>query len=247
MNELVSIIIPTCNGGWITSRAIESCLRQDYADIEVIVVNDKGSELGLKFADPRVRVVNGELTSKQFLGYGSSGYSRNIGLRAAQGAYVAFLDDDDLFFPWKISRQLSLMKIHGARVSCTNAYIGVLPFYIPFLASDFTDYYSEKLGDALSSLGENEIPLFLKKHHLRKHNFVITSSVLMERGLLEGVGGFNNIANGGQIINGVVAFEDWDAWLRVVEYNDFLYVNIPMLYYKRGSLKKLKRKVVAWF
>lgn len=115
--ELISIIIPTYKRPpELLKRAVDSVLSQDYANIEVIVVDDnaKLSEhrqkvitLMEKYAeDKRVAFIQNE----ENLGGGGS---RNVGIIASKGEYIAFCDDDSCFLPSKISKQIE--QIHKSK------------------------------------------------------------------------------------------------------------------------------------
>lgn len=105
----VSIVIPTYKRNETLRRAVESALFQTYPNIEVIVVDDNppGSvwraateEILAEFqADERLRVLENEKN------LGGSG-SRNAGILAARNEYIAFLDDDDEYYPERIAHQL---------------------------------------------------------------------------------------------------------------------------------------------
>jgi glycosyltransferase involved in cell wall biosynthesis len=88
-----SVIIPVRNGSRFVCEAIDSALAQLAADDEVIVVDDASDDdtgrIIRKIDDPRIRVLDGT-------GRGVSS-ARNIGLAAANGEFVAFLDHDDLW------------------------------------------------------------------------------------------------------------------------------------------------------
>lgn len=94
---LFSVIIPTFNRCDLLRRTLASVNGQCFKDYEVIVVDD-GSADGtlemLKAEYPQVRV----LTQAN----AGPGAARNLGVRAAQGKYTAFLDSDDLWFPWTL-------------------------------------------------------------------------------------------------------------------------------------------------
>ena len=96
-NPIVSVIVPVHNAEKYLEQCLESILGQTLGDIEVICVNDRstdGSAVILdSFAekDPRLSVL-------QSPGLGAGG-ARNIGLRAAKGKYLSFLDADDFFEP----------------------------------------------------------------------------------------------------------------------------------------------------
>jgi glycosyltransferase involved in cell wall biosynthesis len=102
---LVSVIIPTFNRAYIIGHAIESVLGQSYPRVEVIVADDgstDGTREIIEHCDTRVRYVRQE----------NSGPSaaRNLGLRLARSEFVAFLDSDDEWLPWKLELQVALLR-----------------------------------------------------------------------------------------------------------------------------------------
>jgi succinoglycan biosynthesis protein ExoO len=96
MAPKVSVIIPAYNARNTIAYALESALRQTVHDIEVIVIDDASydgtPQIVRSFNDSRIKF----LCNAQNLGQGTS---RNIGLKAASGDYVAFLDADDALHP----------------------------------------------------------------------------------------------------------------------------------------------------
>ena len=86
----ISIIIPTFNRPTLLQRAIASCIEQRFQDIEIIVVNDAGTDV----ADVAQAATYLSLPHNR----GLAG-ARNAGLSVARGEYVTFLDDDDLLLP----------------------------------------------------------------------------------------------------------------------------------------------------
>jgi glycosyltransferase involved in cell wall biosynthesis len=113
----VSAVIPTRNRSGLVGCAVESALNQTYPVLEVIVVidgEDCTTESALAtFEDPRLRVI---CLSKSVGGGGA----RNIGAQAAIGEWVAFLDDDDVWYPRKLEKQLTGVNPDDDRliVSC---------------------------------------------------------------------------------------------------------------------------------
>lgn len=105
MDPLVSVIIPVFNRAQTVAGAIESCLVQTYAHIEVILVDD-GSVDDIEGAvhpfagTDKIRLVRHERN----LGVSAA---RNTGVRDAKGMYVAFLDSDDAWLPTKLERQVA--------------------------------------------------------------------------------------------------------------------------------------------
>ncbi len=110
---MVSIIIPSYQRPSCVVEAVESCLRQTYQDIEIIVVddNDPGTEYRSRtekemqrYADnPKVMYVRHERNKK-------GAAARNTGIRAAHGGYLTFLDDDDILLPRKIEAQVACLE-----------------------------------------------------------------------------------------------------------------------------------------
>jgi glycosyltransferase involved in cell wall biosynthesis len=114
----VSAVLPTYNRGWILEQAVDSVLDQDYANLELIVVDD-GSTDGTKgllsrFGDRIVVICQ---TNR-----GVSA-ARNTGIRAATGELIALLDSDDTWLPEKVTAQVAFFSNHpDARVCQTQEF-----------------------------------------------------------------------------------------------------------------------------
>lgn len=96
MSARVSVIISTYNRAPLLKRAIKSVLEQSMADLELIVVDDCSTEGSVErlvhsFGDPRVKYIRTPENS------GHDGRPKNLGIMAAEGEYIAFLDDDDQY------------------------------------------------------------------------------------------------------------------------------------------------------
>jgi glycosyltransferase involved in cell wall biosynthesis len=95
-NTFFSVIIPVYNKASYIHRSVNSVLRQNYSDFELIIVNDASTDESAeeidKFKDDRIRVFYRDSP-------GPGGYAaRNLGIKKAKGTWVAFLDADD---EWK--------------------------------------------------------------------------------------------------------------------------------------------------
>jgi glycosyltransferase involved in cell wall biosynthesis len=102
-SPLVSVVVPTHNRADLIGGTLDSILNQTFTDFEVIVV-DNGSTDGTdqvvaSIADPRIRYHWQEDS-------GLPANSRNVGIGMARGAYIAFLDSDDLWLPEKLELQM---------------------------------------------------------------------------------------------------------------------------------------------
>ncbi|MES2510143.1 MAG: glycosyltransferase family A protein [Pseudomonadota bacterium] len=108
---LVSVVIPTYNHAHFLGRALKSVLEQTYTNWEAVVIDnhsqDNTDEVINSFNDPRIKTL-------KIHNHGVIAASRNAGIEAAIGDWIAFLDSDDLWYPRKlevvmgeISRDLS--------------------------------------------------------------------------------------------------------------------------------------------
>ncbi len=107
----VSVVIPTRNRSTLLAMALRSVFHQQDVELEVIVVDeastDDTSTMLATIGDARVRVIRNDAP------HGVSA-ARNSGAAEARGEWLAFLDDDDLWAPTKLARQ-----IHAAEDSRT--------------------------------------------------------------------------------------------------------------------------------
>ena len=104
MTPLVSAVIPTRNRPHLVGRAVHSALNQTYACLEIIVVVDGPDSVTqdalAAIRDSRLRVI----VLEKNVGVAEA---RNIGVRRANGDWIALLDDDDEWLPNKIARQIA--------------------------------------------------------------------------------------------------------------------------------------------
>lgn len=109
MNGLVSVIIPTYKGSDKINRAVDSVLAQTYENIEVIVVDDNGggTQEQIKTASAMEKY-DGKVNVKYiFHDINRNGaVARNTGIKASNGEFLCFLDDDDEYLPHKIESQV---------------------------------------------------------------------------------------------------------------------------------------------
>lgn len=96
MIPLVSVIIPTYNRPDLLSRAIQSIINQTYLNVEIIVVNDGGVDVGdiLNSLGNDIKIV-----LIQQIEHKGVSVARNVALQAANGEIITYLDDDDIFLP----------------------------------------------------------------------------------------------------------------------------------------------------
>jgi GT2 family glycosyltransferase len=112
----VSVVIPTRDRPALARRAIASALAQRGVEVEVLVVDDGSGEPFIAPADPRVTVLRHELSR-------GVAAARNAGLEAARAPWVALLDDDDFWAPWKLRVQLDALEAAGAGFAYCSALV----------------------------------------------------------------------------------------------------------------------------
>jgi glycosyltransferase involved in cell wall biosynthesis len=183
---LVSVVIPAYNVAWCIGRAVDSVLAQDYRAREVIVVNDGSTDGTLAVLE----AYHGAITLIDQENRGMSA-ARNVAIRNARGAYIAFLDADDRWLPEKLSRQVDLMESRPEIGFCST---------------------TARVED-----GEGKILNLWRCHHgttemlttLFAENAAIAggcSAVMVRKQLFDRVGLFDESLRG---------FEDPDLWMRL--------------------------------
>jgi glycosyltransferase involved in cell wall biosynthesis len=115
MIPTVSVLIPAYNAGPWIAESIQSALCQDWGAIEIVVVDDGSTDdtyqIAKSFQGPDVVVISQP-------NRGASA-ARNAAFAASSGAYIQYLDADDLLAPSKISAQMGLLRTQGERVLAT--------------------------------------------------------------------------------------------------------------------------------
>lgn len=214
---MISVIIPTFNRYEDLLRAVDSVQKQTWTDVEIIVVDDASTDPRYKDLEiPNCNIVRLVHNSRSLFGYPCAGYVRNCGCRVARGEWLAFLDDDDIWLPRKLERQMEV--IGEMQMSCTEGYIS--PFHVQYNRGFYWDHL-KSLYEPTGLLLE-DFPSVWTRSFLDIHNCVITSSVIIDRDLFWELRGFIHEPNG---------VEDYDLWLRATKYTDCVYVHEPCFVY----------------
>jgi glycosyltransferase involved in cell wall biosynthesis len=199
----VSVIIPTCNRPNLLPAAIRSVLNQTFRDFDVVVVDDASDgavdEIIKGFEDKRVRWIRHN--SRR-----GGAAARNTGIRNSHGDYIAFLDDDDEWYPEKLACQMKVMERSRSEVGAV---------YGGYYEVDRTtgkirgQMVPTRRGDLYSTL-------------LESNPIGTTSCILIKRACLEKVGLFDE---------SLPSFQDRDLWIRIAREFHFDYVQDPLLNY----------------
>lgn len=228
--EKVSVIIPTFNRFKYLLNTIKSIQEQTYKNIEIIVINDKSTQK--EYYDYNwegIKIIHLEKNSKELFGCVHTGYIKNLAIKKSEGKYIAFCDDDDIWFPTKIEKQLIEMKNTNCKLSCTEALIGNGIYNSTTNYSHYLSQYSKnwichlynKIGIDLQS----GLPNIWDLKFMQTNNCVICSSVVIEKDTLTKINCFQDTKPPG---------EDYACWLRALHHTNCVYLNEPLVYYDAG-------------
>jgi len=180
----VSVIIPTYNrAAWVT-EAVASVLAQTYKDFEVLVVDDASDDATLEALGPVLRKIT-LLRAPIRRGVAAA---RNLGIAAARGEWLAFLDSDDLWRPEKLARQMNFLSAHPEFLLCQTEEIWIRG--------------GVRVNPPLTHRKEGG-HIFLRS---LKRCLVSPSAVVLHRRLIQETGAFDE---------NLPAAEDYDLWLRL--------------------------------
>lgn len=116
-DPVLSVVMPVFNVGPFLDTAIRSVLTQDFDDFELIIVDDASTDDGRKIIemhaslDPRIRFIGLDHNT-----LGGAGVPSNLGIRAARGKYVAFVDSDDWVTKGAFARMIELAEENDAEL-----------------------------------------------------------------------------------------------------------------------------------
>lgn len=119
---LISVVMPLYNAERFVGESIESLLAQTLSDFELIVIDDCSTDGSaavveeLQRRDPRITLLHNERNA------GAAG-TRNRGIDAARGEFIAFLDADDISIPERFEKQIALFKAHPEVEVCGSYYL----------------------------------------------------------------------------------------------------------------------------
>lgn len=176
----VSVILPTYRRDAELARALESLAGQTMTDLEILVVddndnaewNDKVERVVQSFEQSHPAVCLRYVQNHPNLG---SAKARNVGIAEASGAYITFLDDDDIYLPEKVERQYRFMTEGDYEVSVTD------------LALYFED---ERLSEHRKrAYLKNTDKDSLLRYHLMYH-ITGTDTMMFDTAYLRSIGGF---------------------------------------------------------
>lgn len=182
VKPLVSVIIPTYKRSKSLNRAIDSVLSQTYPNIEIIVVDDngKGSKYQIeteKSLENYIKTDKIKYITHDVNRNGSA--ARNTGFKHSKGEYINFLDDDDVFLPKKIERQVEALDKSEAKYGAT---------YCNSLIRRIQNITNRKISICTKSLLSGNIC----REYLMNECPFNTSTILFRRSVIQKLNGFDD-------------------------------------------------------
>ncbi|MBR3734445.1 MAG: glycosyltransferase family 2 protein [Lachnospiraceae bacterium] len=211
----VSIVMPVHNAEAVLEETVRSVLEQSFGDYELIMVEDNSSDGSLRLMrrlaeeDKRIRVLVND-------GEHGAALARNLGIKAAAGRYLTYLDADDIWRKDKLKKTLRFMKERGAS--------------FVFTAYEFGDENAKGTGRVV------HVPPVLDYAHALTRTIIFTSTVMLD---LEKLGKK-------KVLMPPVPSEDTASWWRILRSGTDAYgLDENLVIYRRAGKSLSSNKMVA--
>jgi glycosyltransferase involved in cell wall biosynthesis len=193
-DPLVSVIIIFLNEEQFIQEAIDSVFAQTYKNWELILVDDGSSDASSRIALQCAENNSGNVRYCEHMDHKNRGMSasRNLGVRAARGEYISYLDSDDVWLPHKLEQQVKILQsrpeaamVYGPIrlwFSWTKNYRDIRRDYLLGVCANGFQPFSNQLVEQPAVL-----TLFLK------NEFFMPAGFMVRRVVIERTGGFEEI------------------------------------------------------
>ena len=205
----VSVIVPCLNAERFLPASLLSVAAQTLAPYEVIVIDDGSTDRSVEI----VKSMPMDVKLLRAQRRGGAG-ARNLGLRAARGDWLAFLDADDVWYPNHLQRAAELIREHDA-VGYINHYD-----YLTLKGHDIIRKGCV-FGSVVGGIGIDDFVRFFTNYR----NFVGMSACMVATDRAIAVGGFDE---------GQVRRHDIEFWLRVVDRNRWVFDPVATSAYRKN-------------
>lgn len=233
----VSFVLPAWNAAGTVASAIESCLAQDWGDVEVVVVDDgstDGTSQVLRAFGGRIRLVE--------RANGGVAAARNSGVRVATGEFLAWMDNDDLADPRRARIGVAVMRARPDVVLVCSDFSAFASPDVEIERSHIATYYSvvRRLGGMRAILPEagelpaeavaGEGPVAYRagpaRELLLEGNFVHPPTAMMRRTAFDRAGFLDESLRLGS---------EYEHAIRVAGCGRVAYIEQPLLRYRRSD------------
>lgn len=217
-NPLVSIIVRTCGRPTVLRETLVSLRNQTYPNVEVVVVEDgpdcAGKMIKEEFSD--LNIIYHPMGKN--VGRSKAG---NTAMELANGKYLNFLDDDDLFYADHVECLVRTLEKSDNRAAYAFA------FETPIEVKSKEPYvYTIYDYNCVHKTKFNKIELC-------HHNYIPIQCILFEKSLFEQYGGLDEMLD---------ALEDWDLWVRYSLHTDFDCIGKTTSIYRVPKVKAISEK-----
>jgi glycosyltransferase involved in cell wall biosynthesis len=208
---MVSVILPSFNYAQYLQFAVQGVLSQKYSDLELIIVDDCSGDGSREIAEEWKRLDDRVVTIFHAKNRGLA-CTRNTGLKASAGKFIALCDSDDIWQPDKLKIQLEHFR--------DNDQVGIV-----HSEASIIDGSGALTGQRFSGLFhmENQVTSGNLFSELCRRNFLCVPSVVLRREALEYAGGFDESLR---------SLEDWVCWTKVSRKYLFKYIEEPLVQYR---------------
>ncbi len=205
----VGVVIPAYNRAHLLGRALDSALAQTLPPRQIIVVDDGSTDGSAALLAAYADII---VLRQENRGVSAA---RNFGIRHCDCDWIALLDSDDEWLPEKLEAQFEAWREQPEHrlIHCDEIWIRDGRRVNP----------AQRHRKRGGRIFEHCLPLCV----------ISPSAAVIQRGLLEEAGGFNEA---------LPACEDYDLWLRICSRDPVLYVDRPLLRKYGGHADQLSRK-----
>ena len=224
MDELISVIMPTYNRGYIISMAIDSILNQTYKNFELIIVddfsNDDTAQIISKYKDKRIKYI--KLDKKS-----GANLARNIGIENARGRFITFQDSDDYSYKERLKYEFKALKDENVDIV-------------------FSSFYKTSAGNekiVINSCNKKIKKILFPNEKIENDQIfntllyrnVITTQVLF---------GKREVFDKEKFDDSITRFQDWDLMIRIARNYKVFHLEQPLLYMfvQNDSISKSPKK-----
>ncbi|TVM00934.1 MAG: hypothetical protein CV087_11655 [Candidatus Brocadia sp. WS118] len=194
---LVSVIVPTHNRPDTLKNTLESIASQTYKHVEAVVVNDAGEDVSSVVDAFRERLSVIYLIHDKNKGLAAA---RNTGIKHASGEYIAYLDDDDLFYRNHIETLVTYLETSDDKVAYTDAY-----------------RVCQEKEDGRYVVKQKDIPYSFDfdADVILAQNLFPVLCIMHKKSCLDEIGLFDE---------SLTTHEDWDLWIRMSRKYHFAHI-----------------------
>lgn len=194
---MVSVIVPTYNRPELLIEALRSIINQTDKDFEIIIVNDGGHDVKNEVMELKKE---GSITYVEHSRNRGIAAARNSGIKKARGKYIAYLDDDDIFYSNHLETLVDFLEATGYEVAYSNSF----------------EVFQKWGGGKFETVGKKMVfGQDFDRQNLLVKNCIPVLNIVHRKDCIEKVGFFDEDLR---------THEDWDLWIRMSQKFSFYHI-----------------------